>query len=90
MDTTQSRDRLTGCYVTIPTMFRDDDELSVDLDAIARHVGFLIDGGCVTGDAVLLVVTHISAGFGPHRRLEQRFHSGRFEQGGVVGELLTG
>ena len=54
MDTTQSRDRLTGCYVTIPTMFRDDDELSVDLDAIARHVEFLIDGGCVTGDAVLL------------------------------------
>ena len=54
MDTTQSRDRLTGCYVTIPTMFRDDDELSVDLDAIARHVEFLIDGGCVTGNAVLL------------------------------------
>ena len=35
MDTTQSRDRLTGCYVTIPTMFRDDADLSVDLDAIA-------------------------------------------------------
>src|SRR4029079_826516 len=32
MDTTQSRDRLTGWYVTIPTVFRDDDELSVDLD----------------------------------------------------------
>ena len=54
MDWTQARDRLTGCYVTIPTMFRDDDDLSVDVDAIARHVEFLIDGGCVTGNAVLL------------------------------------
>jgi 4-hydroxy-tetrahydrodipicolinate synthase len=54
MDPTRSRDRLTGCYITIPTMFRDDPELSLDVDAIARHVEFLIDGGCVTGTAVLL------------------------------------
>ena len=27
MDTQVRRDRLTGCYVTIPTLFRDDDEL---------------------------------------------------------------
>ncbi len=54
MDATKSRERLTGCYITIPTMFRDDPELSVDLDAIARHVEFLIEGGCVTGNAVLL------------------------------------
>ena len=54
MDTTESRDRLTGCYITIPTMFRDDADLSVDLDAIARHVKFLVDGGATTGNAVLL------------------------------------
>lgn len=53
MDTARSRDRLSGCYVTIPTMFRDPD-LEVDLDAIRRHVRFLIDGGLVEGDAVLL------------------------------------
>lgn len=53
MDTATSRDRLRGCYVTIPTMFRDPD-LDVDLDAIRRHVRFLIDGGLTTGDAVLL------------------------------------
>lgn len=45
--------RLCGCYVTIPTLFRDDD-LSVDLDAIRRHVRFIIDGGIVTGTGVLL------------------------------------
>jgi dihydrodipicolinate synthase/N-acetylneuraminate lyase len=44
---------LQGCYVTIPTMFRDPD-LEVDLDAIRRHVRFLIDGGLTTGNAVLL------------------------------------
>lgn len=53
MDTVKSRDRLRGCYVTIPTMFRDPD-LEVDLDAIRRHVRFLIAGGLVDGDAVLL------------------------------------
>jgi dihydrodipicolinate synthase/N-acetylneuraminate lyase len=53
MDTAASRRRLEGCYVTIPTMFRDPD-LSIDLDAIRRHVRFLIDGGLTTGSAVLL------------------------------------
>ena len=53
MDSARSRDRLRGCYVTIPTMFRDPD-LEVDLAAIRRHVRFLIDGGMVEGDAVLL------------------------------------
>jgi len=53
MSSTTARSRLQGCYVTIPTMFRDPD-LEVDLDAIRRHVRFLIDGGLTTGDAVLL------------------------------------
>lgn len=35
-------------------MFHDDEDLSVDHDAIRRHVRFLIDGGCTTGNAVLL------------------------------------
>ena len=48
------KSRLQGCYVTIPTMFRDDAELSVDLDAMRRHVRFLIDGGITTGTGVLL------------------------------------
>jgi 4-hydroxy-tetrahydrodipicolinate synthase len=53
MKSVTSRSRLQGCYVTIPTMFRDPD-LEVDLDAIRRHVRFLIEGGLVTGTAVLL------------------------------------
>ena len=48
------RKRLQGCYVTLPTMFRDDVELSVDLDAMRRHVRFLVDGGITTGTGVLL------------------------------------
>ena len=52
--TTGSRQaNLQGCYVTIPTMFRDPD-LEVDLGAIRRHVRFLIEGGLTTGNAVLL------------------------------------
>ena len=54
MDPIEARDRLQGCYVTIPTMFRDDADLSVNHDAIRRHVRFLVDGGLTTGNAVLL------------------------------------
>ena len=38
MDETLRRARMTGCYVTIPTVFRDDADLSLDLDAIGRQV----------------------------------------------------
>ncbi len=54
MNPADAQARLQGCYITIPTMFRDDADLSVDLDAIARHVNFLVDGGATTGNAVLL------------------------------------
>ena len=53
MDTKVARERLCGCYVTIPTMFRDD-HLAVDLPAIRRHVRFLVEGGITTGTGVLL------------------------------------
>jgi dihydrodipicolinate synthase/N-acetylneuraminate lyase len=54
MNKETAHSRLCGCYVTIPTMFRDDEDLSVDLPAICRHVHFLIDGGITTGMGVLL------------------------------------
>ena len=54
MDRDRARSRLCGCYVTLPTLFRDED-LSVDLAAMQRHVRFLINGGIRTGAGVLLV-----------------------------------
>jgi dihydrodipicolinate synthase/N-acetylneuraminate lyase len=54
MDRESSISRLRGCYVTLPTMFRDAEGLPVDLDAIRRHVRFLIDAGLRTGSGVLL------------------------------------
>lgn len=54
MDRDLACSRLTGCYVTIPTMFRDDASLTVDQEAIRKHVRFLIDGGIRTGTGVLL------------------------------------
>lgn len=44
---------MSGCYVTVPTMFRDDD-LELDLPAIRRHVRFLRDGGINEETGVLL------------------------------------
>lgn len=54
MNPAEAQARLQGCYITIPTMFGDDADLSVDHDAIRRHVRFLIEGGATTGNAVLL------------------------------------
>ena len=47
------RSRLSGCYVTLPTMFRGGD-LELDLQAIRKHVRFLRDGGIKEGTGVLL------------------------------------
>ena len=47
-------ERLCGCYVTVPTMFRDYD-LELDLPAMNKHARFLIDGGLQTGNGVVLV-----------------------------------
>ena len=53
MDRDQLRNNLTGCYVTVPTIFRDDD-LELELPAMRRHVQFLRDGGIKEQTGVLL------------------------------------
>ena len=45
MDFEALKTELEGCYVTIPTMFRDEPGLPVDHAAIAGHVRFLLDAG---------------------------------------------
>jgi dihydrodipicolinate synthase/N-acetylneuraminate lyase len=53
MDFAAARQRLCGCYVTVPTMFRDPD-LEVDLAATRRNVRFLIERGIDAGTGTLL------------------------------------
>lgn len=53
MDRQQRIDQIAGCYITIPTMFRDPD-LQLNLDATRQVVQFLIDGGFRTGNGVIL------------------------------------
>jgi dihydrodipicolinate synthase/N-acetylneuraminate lyase len=53
MDRARLRRDLEGCYVTVPTMFRDPD-LGLDLAAIRAHVRFLIDAGLTGKNAVFL------------------------------------
>ena len=47
------KEKLVGCYITIPTMFRDPG-LELDPGAISRHVQFLRRCGVKAGNAVLL------------------------------------
>jgi dihydrodipicolinate synthase/N-acetylneuraminate lyase len=54
MDRKRALDRLCGCYVTVPTMFRDVDGLPVDLAAIRGHVRFLLSSGLGEGNGILL------------------------------------
>ena len=44
MDFERAKRRLAGCYITVPTMFRDPD-LELDLAATRRNVRFLLDRG---------------------------------------------
>lgn len=53
MNRDELESRLSGCYVTVPTMFRDDD-LELDLPAMRRHVRFLREGGIDQQTGVLL------------------------------------
>jgi dihydrodipicolinate synthase/N-acetylneuraminate lyase len=53
MDTGRAKARLRGCYITVPTMFRDPD-LELDLDATRRNVRFLVERGMNADNATLL------------------------------------
>lgn len=53
MDRDLLKKKLEGCYITVPTMFRDPD-LEVDTAAIQRHVAFLVKRGINAGNSVLL------------------------------------
>jgi dihydrodipicolinate synthase/N-acetylneuraminate lyase len=53
MTASKTRTPMRGCYITVPTMFRDPD-LEVDAAAIGRHVRFLRSRGIAAGNAVLL------------------------------------
>jgi dihydrodipicolinate synthase/N-acetylneuraminate lyase len=53
MDWQSLKRKLEGCYITVPTMFRDPD-LEVDTAAIRRHVAFLQQRGINAQNGVLL------------------------------------
>lgn len=45
MNQEQLKAQLAGCYVTIPTPFRDEPDFPVNEQALRTHVRFLIDAG---------------------------------------------
>ena len=53
MDFDFLKKRLEGCYVTVPTMFKDSD-LGLNLDATRSHVRFLMERGINEENAVIL------------------------------------
>lgn len=53
-DMQRLRQRLEGCYVTVPTPFRDAPDWPVDEAALRAYIAFLLDNGLVEGRATLL------------------------------------
>ncbi len=53
MDFERAKQRLAGCYITVPTMFRDPD-LELDLAATRRNVRFLVENGITEKYGTLL------------------------------------
>lgn len=54
MDAALLKKRLEGCYITLPTFFRDDD-LAVDHTATCKAVRFWLDNGITEKYATILV-----------------------------------
>lgn len=80
--------QISGCYVPIPTLFRDSD-LELNLSGMQKHVRFLLDGGLRTGKSAILV----SGGAGEFHKLsvEERLRCAEavFEAAnGQVGVVL--
>lgn len=69
MDRERAVDRLSGCYVTVPTMFHDKD-LEVNLEATRQHVRFLIEGGLNESTGVILAAG--AAGEFPMMSIDER------------------
>lgn len=69
MDKTVLATQLSGCYIPIPTLFRDDD-LELNLPAMQRHVRFLLKGGVREGKSAILVAG--GAGEFPSLGVEER------------------
>lgn len=69
MNHRRAKERLYGCYITVPTMFADPD-LEIDTDAIRRHVKFLLDNGIREGNGLLLAAG--AAGDFPTMTLDER------------------
>ena len=43
-----------GCYITVPTLFHDDDDLTINDAGIRQHVRFLLNGGVSAANSTLL------------------------------------
>jgi dihydrodipicolinate synthase/N-acetylneuraminate lyase len=54
MDQAVLREKLEGCYVTIPTPFADEPDLPVNVPALRSYVRFLLDNGLTAAYATLL------------------------------------
>lgn len=54
MDYQQLRHDLEGLYITVPTLFNDDRDLSINGEGIRSHVRFLRENGIGRDNAVLL------------------------------------
>ncbi len=88
MDRERTKARLHGCYIAIPTLFRDED-LELNLPGIRRHVRFLLQGGVREGNGVLLACG--AAGEFSTLRTEERLRVTEAvleETGSKVGVIL--
>jgi len=83
-DYDSKRRDLVGCYITVPTMFRDPD-LTVDTGAIADHVRFLCERGVNRGNAVLLAGG--AAGDFSTMTFEERIEVARTVSAAATGRL---
>ena len=54
MNTASLRQKLEGCYVTVPTPFEDSDGFPINETALRRYINFLLDDGLNASNATFL------------------------------------
>ena len=77
--------RLQGCFLALPTLYRDD--LSLNLDGMRQHIDFLIDHGLRVGNTMLLV--NGASGEFPVLSLEERLQTVEMAVRNVEGKITT-
>ena len=52
----QAKEKMDGVVVPLATLFKDDPDKSLDIDAMQKHAQWIVDNGAKPGNTVFIAV----------------------------------